>query len=876
MRLTMVATVQDTKGKVLGFRFVNPDDKTMKNTQGIKSLRVYTERIEKVISYIKAGGIQFTNIALCKDGNIRGVGGDLSRYTVIDCDTSRVVSDQTWVVLGKLTGGYKLVNHEGIVAVLRAEVVAQKCKLANGKIVDRDGVKSVSSIQGEYEELNPTRPQGVRPQRPSSDAIPGVPDPDVTVPDAITAEKPKVFEAAPSPFAVSEDSFSLNTRFGSEEGIDLADIEDKTRPGHNCDTKMKRALFTLRTWSPLYYTLLSTLKRTVTRKVQTMGVNLTEFVISPDFLAELTEEELMFVLYHEVSHVALGHTIRRGDRDPKQWNIAADLIVNASLAKDMGLSPDKVAEVVGAPQHLIHAIKMPSSVLFNANVDPVNDSVEGIYAELDKAISDAIESRGKDYKRGFEAGRQSGIRAQQEAGEQSKEYQKGCSQGCSAAAHDAAAGSNKQDAYQKGYNDSSRGYPNKCGNSSMTPDEQGAYQKGFDDATNGQAYDFAGSQGGTQSDRDFKDGYEAGYRNVQSAFSKAGEGKQNSSQPGQNSSQSGQNSSQQGTAGDNSQGTSSEFSDGFADGFRSGVQGDGQSGDASSDDNSSGDASDYGSLSSGNVGSISKVTYNFRGQSLSATLISDIDPTNGDSDNNGNDAYGSRGNDELQRAREAVLREKLSSANMAAKKSRGTTSYGSAVERYIKLMTAPYVNWRTLLEKYLERSNEAEITYARPDRRFLWTNNVLPGPKFTDDMLQDLIIAIDTSGSISEQDLGVAASHIMQIFHKYRCNAWVVYWDTECSKPERLKSKNDIRKMKPVGGGGTTVNCFLDWYVKHTRGGPKALNPCAVLVITDGWIERNEEINRVKGGEKFIWLISDHEKYLEFTPPFGKKALYKV
>jgi len=54
------------------------------------------------------------------------------------------------------------------------------------------------------------------------------------------------------------------------------------------------------------------------------------------FLLGLSAGERVFVLAHEVWHCAALHFVRRGDRDAKRWNLAADHEVNA-LLREQGL-----------------------------------------------------------------------------------------------------------------------------------------------------------------------------------------------------------------------------------------------------------------------------------------------------------------------------------------------------------------------------------------------------------------------------------------------------------------------------------------------------------------------------------------------------------
>ena len=46
---------------------------------------------------------------------------------------------------------------------------------------------------------------------------------------------------------------------------------------------------------------------------------------------EIGSDKCMGVIAHEVLHVVNKHHLRRGERDPKLWNIAADLVINTIL-----------------------------------------------------------------------------------------------------------------------------------------------------------------------------------------------------------------------------------------------------------------------------------------------------------------------------------------------------------------------------------------------------------------------------------------------------------------------------------------------------------------------------------------------------------------
>lgn len=62
-----------------------------------------------------------------------------------------------------------------------------------------------------------------------------------------------------------------------------------------------------------------------------------------DFFMKLNKDERLFVVLHELLHVALLHNLRRGNRDSKKWNIAADYAINGLIYNDLGITIPKGA-----------------------------------------------------------------------------------------------------------------------------------------------------------------------------------------------------------------------------------------------------------------------------------------------------------------------------------------------------------------------------------------------------------------------------------------------------------------------------------------------------------------------------------------------------
>lgn len=74
-------------------------------------------------------------------------------------------------------------------------------------------------------------------------------------------------------------------------------------------------------------------------QIAAVSCTLGEIYINPG--ARLSEEELRFVIAHELLHAALRHDVRHEWRDPFLWNVACDFIINGWLAEmGIGERPD--------------------------------------------------------------------------------------------------------------------------------------------------------------------------------------------------------------------------------------------------------------------------------------------------------------------------------------------------------------------------------------------------------------------------------------------------------------------------------------------------------------------------------------------------------
>jgi predicted metal-dependent peptidase len=164
---------------------------------------------------------------------------------------------------------------------------------------------------------------------------------------------------------------------------------------------------------------------------------------------------------------------------------------------------------------------------------------------------------------------------------------------------------------------------------------------------------------------------------------------------------------------------------------------------------------------------------------------------------------------------------------------------GSGGNRAIDQLLKPEVNWREVLREFITetcRGND-DSTWRQPSRRHLAMGMLRPSG--ITERVGELVIAIDTSGSIGQHELTKCLSEIKGVCDTVRPESvHILYWDTKvcadevygdvagaCGSLEQL-----TQTTKPAGGGGTMVQCVPD-YIQQNN-----INAQAVIVLTDGYL----------------------------------------
>lgn len=98
-------------------------------------------------------------------------------------------------------------------------------------------------------------------------------------------------------------------------------------------TNLQRAVAATILDHPFFASLLLRMELQENKAIPTARTNGKWIQYNPDYFAEKTVNEIVFILCHEVLHVANLHHLRRGARDLKRFNIAGDYAINWILAQ---------------------------------------------------------------------------------------------------------------------------------------------------------------------------------------------------------------------------------------------------------------------------------------------------------------------------------------------------------------------------------------------------------------------------------------------------------------------------------------------------------------------------------------------------------------
>lgn len=238
----------------------------------------------------------------------------------------------------------------------------------------------------------------------------------------------------------------------------------------------------------------------------------------------------------------------------------------------------------------------------------------------------------------------------------------------------------------------------------------------------------------------------------------------------------------------------------------------------------------------------------------------------GDGDDNGEND-GTNGPIRYSEAEKEQIKGEVQSAVLQSAKAASAGNLPGGVRRLIDKLLNPQLDWRELLAMQIQSVIKSDYTWMRPSRKGMSADMYLPGMDY--DEAIDLAIAIDTSGSMSDDMLLDFISEVHGIMSQYT-NFTIHMWcfDTSVHNYQKFTADtaSDLLTYALAGFGGTDFDVNYD-FMKDNN-----IQPKKFVMFTDGypfnsWGDEHytDSLFIVHGGN------SDHYP----KSPFGLTVPYK-
>lgn len=180
----------------------------------------------------------------------------------------------------------------------------------------------------------------------------------------------------------------------------------------------------------------------------------------------------------------------------------------------------------------------------------------------------------------------------------------------------------------------------------------------------------------------------------------------------------------------------------------------------------------------------------------------------------------------------------------------------AGMERVIVGHLKPKVNWLQALRQRLRmgasRKASRDITWTVPNRRFLGAPYIFPSNIGPDQ--PKIAFAIDTSGSMSEQDLKQAIGELEDIRRKFNAKVYFLDCDAGVYESRWIDPYEPLPALQ--GGGGTDFAPVFQHLIE------KKIRPDYCVFFTDGYGNFGDDPT-----SKFdvLWVLTNQS----VNPPFG-------
>lgn len=227
-----------------------------------------------------------------------------------------------------------------------------------------------------------------------------------------------------------------------------------------------------------------------------------------------------------------------------------------------------------------------------------------------------------------------------------------------------------------------------------------------------------------------------------------------------------------------------------------------------------------------------------------------------DKDGDGHEGWDGINESELETAKEMIK----NMANNAMQKTRGEIP--AEIREMINMLNKPpQIKWQDEAKKMAgSLPTPYKKSFLRRDRR---------QPDRTDikgrmmDRKPEITVAIDTSGSMSKDDMEVAFTEVFAIARIINARIRIIECDAQIGKVYYANSAKDVQ-LEITGRGGTCFQPVFE-YLKNPRNHTDLL-----IYFTDGGGEWEIDSKFLPRGYQVLWVLTNDNYTLSLRKPFGR------
>lgn len=590
--------------------------------------------------------------------------------------------------------------------------------------------------------------------------------------------------------------------------------------------------------APFYAVLLFGLRFSLDDMVERVYTDGERIAFNPDFLSEISDRELEFIMLHEVSHVALGHPFRAvTDYDIEIFDEACDIVVNSNIYHYMGDDESFITiKGLGVMPHVLpngkegfeFSVEQVYEHLFKIKGKKKKDEdadfsdFNSLFDEEDCEEEDIFEEELLDENSGVDDEASNELKGDKKNKRTKKDQKKGNG----IESEDGDSDDNCDDGLdeelkseEETIDDSLKDEEDIKNKDSSKKSSKSKKQSDSEDGDNGEE-----SSEGNDGDGDGEDSKEGGEQGANGKKGKLGKG-----QPVK---------SLNGNAQGNCNGASNSLDSANSGLGKGKILG-------------KGFAKALKTLDPSQI-KLSKI--------VPITRFDDHSFWKGQDEKNMSRTIWE--NRVLQTYETVKNVKRISIDN----KIKGAKCWGSApcfAERMYKEISERKLDWKTLLNDFIQE-DVCDYSFSPPDRRFGDSDFFLPDFNEKEEKVENLLFMIDTSASMSDEQIGEVYSEIKGAIEQFngKIKGWLGFFDAQVTEPKEFEDEDEFKAIRIQGGGGTAFLPIFHYVREHMRD----RQITSIIILTDGYAPYPEEYERMD--IPVLWVINN-EKVM---PPWGMIA----